>query len=161
MLIHLPSIQIYIHQIKEFPLRDSRFFPAKPQNFLVKILYFLFLLCKLMTIKPSMITPSPDTIHTPVVKDSGTSIPSAKSFTVHARLPKFLTEVNHHRVRIHTGRNHQSRKCLKRITRKEIGSNALLIMVFKEVQHMFLNIIHSLPARSNSCSRGKSTRYST
>ena len=52
-----------------------------------------------------MITPPADSIHTPVIKNSSSSVTATESFAIHSSFSQFLTKINHHRIGIHTSRN--------------------------------------------------------
>ena len=113
------------------------------------------------TIKFSSVTPTTDAVYTPIIKYSSPSIPSAEALTVHSGFSKFLSEVNHHRISIHAGGNNKCRDSFAWVTGKEIGRNALLIVVFEEIKHLFLNSVQTLPAMSDRSSRLISTGYIT
>ena len=105
------------------------------------------------------IAPATDSIYTPIIKDSGTSVPAAESFAIHTQFAELLSEINHHGIYIHTSRYDKGGNSLARITRKEIGSDTLLIMVFQEIQHPFFYSTQTLPCPCNGGSGFVAANY--
>ena len=150
VFIHLPSVQVYIHQVEEFTFADGLFFLADMQDGFVSFTQFLFLCTEQMRIPASAVAPAVNAVHVPVVEDGGSSVLPAETLAVHSLFTQFLSEINHDRIASQAGRYDEGRNSLEWITSKEVGCNALLIVVFQEIQHVVLNIVHALPAVGDS-----------
>ena len=74
-------------------------------------------------------------------------------------LTQFLSEVYHHRPRIHHRRNDQCREDFIGITGKLVGSEALFVMIFEKIQHFSSYSIDRLPTISELGSRYLMTQY--
>ena len=117
------------------------------------------LFSKHLPVKFTSVAPASYAVYTPIIEYSSPSVPSAKSFTIHAQFSKLLTEVDHHRISVHTGGNDQCGNSFTRVAGKEIRSDTLLVVILQEVEHLFLYSIQTLPAMSDSGCRFISTSY--
>ena len=109
MRVHHPSVAVYVHQIEELSLRDCLLFITQRKYGLIEMAQFFLLVVKQVQVVTAVIAPTANAVYAPVIEYSGASVSSAESLAIHARLAKFLTEVNHHRVGIHASRNNQCR----------------------------------------------------
>ena len=105
MLIETPSVYISIHQVKEYPLFDCLLFVAKRQYFLIDRVEVLMFFSKHFPVKLSSVAPTTYSIYAPIIKYGSPSVSSAESFAIHAQLSELLTEIDHHRIGVHTSRN--------------------------------------------------------
>ena len=109
MRVHHPPVAVYVHQIEELAFRDGLLFVAQCKYGLIEMAQFFLLVIKQVQVVTPMIAPTANAVYAPVIEYCGASVSSAESFAIHARLTKFLTEVNHHRVGVHASRNKQCR----------------------------------------------------
>ena len=114
---------------------------------------------KHLPVKFTSVAPASYGVYTPIIEYGSSSVPSAESFTIHAQFSKLLTEVDHHRISVHTGGNDQCGNSFTRVAGKEIRSDTLLVVILQEVEHLFLYSIQTLPAMSDSGCRFISTSY--
>ena len=150
VFVHLPAVQVHIHQVEEFTFADSLFFLADMQDGFVSFTQLLLLFTEQMRIPAPAVTPAVNAVYVPIVEDGGSSVLSAETLAVHSLFAQFLSEINHDWIASQAGRYDEGRNSLERIAGKEVGCNALLIVVFQEIQHVVLNIVHALPAMGNS-----------
>lgn len=150
VLIHLPSVQVHIHQVEEFTFADGLFFLADMQDGFVSFTQFLFLFTEQMRIPAPAVTPAVNAVYVPIVEDSGSSVLSAETLAVHSFFAQFLSEIDHDRIASQAGRYDEGRNSLEWIASKEVGCNALFIVVFQEIQHVVLNVVYTLPAVGDS-----------
>ena len=84
-------------------------------------------------------------VYVPIIEDCGTAVASAESLSVHTALAEFLTGINHQRIGAHKRRNRQRGSRLFARAGKEVGGDALLVVVFEEIKHVRADIVHALP----------------
>ena len=102
MLIEAPAICVGIHKIEEFSFSDCFFFVAKRQDALVDTIDVFLVFRQHLTVEFSTIPPATNSIHAPIIKNSGTPVSATETFAIHAQFTEFLPEINHHRIGIHT-----------------------------------------------------------
>ena len=84
-------------------------------------------------------------VYVPIVENRGTAVASAESLSVHTALAKFLSGINHQRISAHKRRNRQRGSRLFARAGKEVGGDALLVVVFEEIKHVRADIGYALP----------------
>ena len=150
---------IDIHQIKEIATNNSRFQTTDIKNRFIQISQF-FLLCRQFRYRATpAIVPLSNRGHAPIVEYRRTTIFSTESLGILCTLTQFLSEVYHHRPRIHHRRNDQCREDFIGITGKLVGSEALFVMIFEKIQHFSSYSIDRLPTISELGSRYLMTQY--
>lgn len=132
VFVHLPSVQVHIHQVEKFTFADGLFFLADMQDGFVSFTQFLFLFTEQMRIPASAVAPAVNAVHVPVVEDGGSSVLSAETLAVHSLFTQFLSEINHDWIASQAGRYDEGRNSLEWIASKEVGCNALLIVVSRK-----------------------------
>ena len=152
MLVHLPSVYVGIHQIEEFSTGDTLFLIADVQKRFVEVPYTFLFGIKQVGIKSSVVSPAPYAVNAPIVEYCCSSVSAAKSFRIHSAFAKLLSEVYHDWVCVHACRYYHSRECFVRVSCKIIGCNTLFVVVFQEIKHVTLNVVHTLPATCYVCS---------
>ena len=71
---------------------------------------------------------------------------SAVSFRVLAFLAEFLTEVDHHGSGADGGGHYERGGYEVGLSGKLFGGEAMLVVVFEEVEHVWLHVAEALPA---------------
>ena len=137
------QMTVCIHQIEHLALCHSLLRLRQRHHLAVHIVD------KLLANGVLAVSRTHDSIHTPIIKDSGSSVTTAKALFVHSSLAILLSEVNHQRILLQQSRNHQSRHALTAVAGKKVASHALLVVILQEVQHMLADIISLLPSPSN------------
>ena len=151
MFVETPSVFIGVHQIEEYSFGNGCLFITQRQYSLVNAVQAFMFFGQHFAVKLTAIAPATNSIHAPVIEYRSPSVSSAETFAVHSQFSKLLTKINHHRIGVHTSRNDQSRDSFTWISCKEIGSDALFVMVFQEVQHLFFYSVQTLPAVGDGC----------
>ena len=108
---------------------DGLFFLADMQDGFVSFTQFLFLFTEQMRIPASAVTPAVNAVYVPIVEDGGSSVLSAETLAVHSLFAQFLSEINHDWIASQAGRYDEGRNSLEWIASKEVGCNALFIVV--------------------------------
>ena len=88
-------------------------------------------------------------VETPVVEDGGATVLSAESLGIHTALAVLLTEVDHERILLQQGRNHECWHTLAGIAGKLLTGYALLVVILEEVEHVLTDVIGLLPCRGD------------
>ena len=109
----------------------------------------------------SIIIPVSQTLDAPIIEDGRTAITSAETFRVHSSFAKFLTTIDHNRIRIHGSGDNHARNTRTSIPRKEIRSDTLFIVILQEIQHIFLDSLQRLPTMRYITSRSLSAHHRT
>ena len=107
----------------------------------VRVRKFSLLICQQIAISKS----PTHSRQRPIIEDCCSSIYTAETFMIHSPFAEFLSTIKHKRIGPHQDCNRGSRDCLITLSRKEITCYTLFIMIFEEVEHMFVDIIRSLP----------------
>ena len=96
----------------------------------------------------------------PIVEDGGAPIAAGEALFVHTTLAQLLPGINHHRVRAHKGGSDQCRQGFRGIAAEEVGSNALFVVIFEEVEHVVLDVVRGLPSVGDGGRRRLPTHHS-
>ena len=152
-LVIAPTSDIGIGKVEELSFTKSHLAIAKVQHSGVGLQQSFLITCQFLTIEVSPIIPASQGIRTPVVENGGASVLTTESFFIHTCFAQLLSGIDHHRIGIHASGNHQSWDGLTGIIGKETRGNAQLIMIFEEVEHVFLDIAHLLPTSADGSSR--------
>ncbi|OAV74815.1 hypothetical protein Barb7_01630 [Bacteroidales bacterium Barb7] len=110
----------------------------------------LLLVGQLAAVEGMVVDPVADSFHAPVVVDGGSSVHATEALFVHAALAQFLSAIDHDRVGVHGGGDNHGGDGGKRASGEEIGGDALLVVVFEEVQHTVLYVFQTLPATGDA-----------
>ena len=97
----------------------------------------------------SLIISFDDGLYCPVVEYGRPAVKSAESLCIHASLAKLLSSIHHDRIGVQPCAHHESRQGTFGTATKEVAGNALLIVVFQEIEHLWQDIIHGLPLARN------------
>ena len=84
-------------------------------------------------------------VESPIVEDGGAAVESAKALGLHARLAESLSGIVHIGVCSQEQGNGYCGQCPTWIACKEVGGNALLVVVLEEVEHVVANVVGLLP----------------
>ena len=83
------------------------------------------------------------------VENRAAPVLAAESFLIHSPLADFLTGIDHERRPVEIKGSIECGECIYGILSEEIRCEALLVVIFQEIQHIWLQISERLPVPGN------------
>ena len=139
-------VAVDIHQIERHAGQNSLFGDSDVQHLIIYILQRLLFLGQLTGSRTHQ------GIHAPIVEDGGATVVATEAFLVHTLFAILLTCIDHHRILLKEGRDHESGHALTATSGKERAGDALLVVILEEVEHVVADIIGLLPGSRNGMS---------
>src|SRR5574344_720314 len=133
------QMTVDIHKVEEKSIFNGLLLIGNGKDTSMNISKSLFLVAQVVPGR------SAQGIDIPVVEDSGSAVSSAESFLVHSFFSIFLSGIEHERIALHECGCYHGRYGFGAVACKKITGNALLIVVFQEVEHVTVDVIHALP----------------
>ena len=130
-------VVIGVHQVVEQAFTNSGRVVTETHHLSIVGIEFLLFRREMLHARSELL----HTFHTPIVENRCPTVTAAEALHVHTALTEFLTGVNHKRIGVHAGTYHQSRQSTLCISSKEVGGDALLVVVLQEVEHVLVDIV--------------------
>ena len=144
---------IGIHEVEEVAFTDGTLVAGDMEQMGILTLQVALAVVELASREGATIAPTTYSIDTPIVEDGGASVAATEALGIHATLAQLLAEVDHHGAGVDGGAHKYGRQGRTAVAGDEVGGEALLIVVFHEVEHAIAQFAQILPATRNVGSR--------
>ena len=144
--IETRQTKIYIHEIEKSTFTQSLTLVAESEHALVDIAKPALVRGKQGVIACSVVIPTANSRHAPVVEDGCPVVFAGETFIVARRLSQFLTVVHQERSPRDHGRHHKWRHHPQGISGIGSRSESYLVMILQKVHHAVADAVYCLPA---------------